>query len=109
MEFVNTVEGEVLLSRAEFIALDDEAKLTYFAAKLPSFEKKLLLGMLTASKDATAKVDDENDVFTCVSKCHCDGGFDVLTFQYNVTKLVVKKATTLANAIWTDLFAFLST
>lgn len=106
MEFVDGIEGKQLLSKAEFIALDDGKKLKYFAAQLPSFEKKILTGML-----ASADVGEESNVLTCVANCHRgeDGDFDVSTFQYKITKLVVKKATSLAFAIWTDLFAFLST
>mmetsp|Transcript_16603 Transcript_16603/g.27706 ORF Transcript_16603/g.27706 Transcript_16603/m.27706 type:complete len:323 (+) Transcript_16603:31-999(+) len=109
MEFVNSNDTKALLSRDEFIALDDETKLTYFADQLPAFEKRLLLSMMTSSAATGASVDDEMNVFSCTTKCHYETGFDVTKFQFSIAKLVVKKATAVANVIWTDLFASLST
>lgn len=116
MDFVDGIEQTRLLSKTEFIALDDEEKLTYFAAQLPPFEKKILVGMISTSKDTdttTVNVGNESNtnIYTCVANCHGDeySDFDVSAFQYRITKLVVKKVTSLAFAIWTDLFAFLST
>lgn len=107
MEFVAKDDVVRLLSKSEFIALGDEEKLIYFADRLPLFEKKILLGMVSAGKDSGT--EDENNVFTCTEKFHGENGFDALAFQYNITKLVVTKTTSMAYAIWTDLFAHLST
>jgi hypothetical protein len=126
MEFVSSDSPDSpLLSREQFVALDDEAKLWYFAQTLPVFEKKILTTMISSCvKDSSVSggtssgnVEDRDkaesvsdmDVLACTASCHGESDFDVTKFQFSIAKLVVKKATALANAIWTDLFASLST
>ena len=105
MEFSQRTE---LLSRDDFVCLDDKEKLRYFSCRLPSLEKKVLLSMI----NSCWRGDDPaaGDIIQHVAMCYDSlGTFDPEKFQYVVAKLVMETATSVAHGIWTTLFNYLST
>lgn len=110
MEFVADAPSSPLLNQEEFLTLDAKAKLEYVASRLPPFEKRILCRMIESDLEHSADPDgQDNNIFTSVSDCSTSEGFDTTKFQYKVAKIVVEKATNLSYAIWSELFAPLST